>query len=131
MERFTISLEESLAQQFDQLVVQAGYQNRSEAVRDLLRQKLTEVNLQNDQAEFCVASLSYVFNHHGRDLAERLMQLTNNGTPPPGACNTWRALYVGVAHACGRPDGPHSFGEQPVAPPFEKPTACGPTCGCA
>ena len=75
MERFTISLEENLAQQFDQLVVQAGYQNRSEAVRDLLRQKLTEVNLQNDQAEFCVASLSYVFNHHGRDLAERLMQL--------------------------------------------------------
>ena len=75
MERFTISLEESLAQQFDQLVVQAGYQNRSEAVRDLLRQKLTEVNLQNDQAEFCVASLSYVFNHHGRDLAERLIQI--------------------------------------------------------
>ena len=75
MERFTISLEENLAQQFDQLVVQAGYQNRSEAVRDLLRQKLTEVNLQNDQAEFCVASLSYVYNHHGRDLAERLMQI--------------------------------------------------------
>lgn len=67
---------------------------------------------------------------HG-EMLERLMQLTNNGTPPPGACNTWRALYVGVAHACGRPDGPHSFGEQPVAPPFEKPTACGPTCGCA
>ena len=75
MERFTISLEESLAQQFDQLVQQCGYQNRSEAVRDLLRQKLTEVNLQKDQAEFCVASLSYVFNHHGRDLAERLIQL--------------------------------------------------------
>lgn len=75
MERFTISLEENLAQQFDQLVVQAGYQNRSEAVRDLLRQKLTEVNLQNDQAKFCVASLSYVYNHHGRDLAERLMQI--------------------------------------------------------
>ena len=75
MERFTISLEENLAQQFDQLVVQAGYQNRSEAVRDLLRQKLTEVNLQNDQAKFCVASLSYVYNHHGRDLAERLIQI--------------------------------------------------------
>lgn len=75
MERFTISLEENLAQQFDQLVVQAGYQNRSEAVRDLLRQKLTEVNLQTDQAKFCVASLSYVYNHHGRDLAERLMQI--------------------------------------------------------
>ena len=37
MERFTISLEDSLAKQFDELVVQCGYQNRSEAVRDLLR----------------------------------------------------------------------------------------------
>lgn len=75
MERFTISLEETLAEQFDQLVVQCGYQNRSEAVRDLLRQKLTEVNLQTDQAEYCVASLSYVYDHHRRDLAERLIQL--------------------------------------------------------
>lgn len=75
MERFTISLEESLAEQFDKLVTQSGYQNRSEAVRDLLRQKLTEVHLQTDQAEYCVACLSYVYNHHRRDLAERLIQL--------------------------------------------------------
>ena len=75
MERFTISLEDTLATQFDELVRQCGYQNRSEAVRDLLRKKLTEVNLQEDQAPNCVASLSCVYNHHRRDLAERLMQL--------------------------------------------------------
>ncbi|MDO5652644.1 MAG: nickel-responsive transcriptional regulator NikR [Brachymonas sp.] len=78
MERFTISLEESLAQQFDQLVIDQGYQNRSEAVRDLLRQKLTHVNLEQDQAPFCVASLSYVYNHDARDLAERLMVYQHN-----------------------------------------------------
>ena len=75
MERFTISLEDSLAAQFDQLVRDRGYQNRSEAVRDLLRNKLTEVNLQTDQAPNCVACLSFVYNHHGRDLAERMVQI--------------------------------------------------------
>jgi CopG family nickel-responsive transcriptional regulator len=37
MERFTISLDESLASQFDQLIAARGYRNRSEAVRDLIR----------------------------------------------------------------------------------------------
>lgn len=33
---------------------------------------------------------------HGEQL-ERLMALTNDASPPPGACNTWRALYAGIA----------------------------------
>jgi len=37
MERFTISLSESLAKQFDELIHRKGYENRSEAVRDLVR----------------------------------------------------------------------------------------------
>jgi len=37
MERFTISLDEALASQFDQLIAARGYSNRSEAVRDLIR----------------------------------------------------------------------------------------------
>lgn len=32
---------------------------------------------------------------HGEQL-ERLMALTNDASPPPGACNTWRALYAGI-----------------------------------
>ena len=35
-------------------------------------------------------------NGHGLQL-ERLMALSNNATPPQGACNTWRALYAGIA----------------------------------
>ena len=34
MDRFTISLNEDLAKQFDELIGQKGYQNRSEAVRE-------------------------------------------------------------------------------------------------
>ena len=75
MERFTISLDEHLAKEFDGLIRERGYKNRSEAVRDLLRSRLNSLRIQNAQAPFCVASLSYVYNHHERDLAERLIEI--------------------------------------------------------
>jgi CopG family nickel-responsive transcriptional regulator len=78
MERFTISLDEKLASEFDHLIRERGYLNRSEAVRDMLRGKLDALRLQEEQAPFCVASLSYVYNHHERDLAERLTELQHD-----------------------------------------------------
>ena len=72
MERFTISLEDKLAQDFDAWIVERGYSNRSEAVRDLLRAELSRNLLVTDQSLHCVACLSYVFNHHERELTERL-----------------------------------------------------------
>jgi CopG family nickel-responsive transcriptional regulator len=78
MERFTISLDEKLASEFDRLIRERGYLNRSEAVRDMLRGKLNTLRLEDQQAPFCVASLSYVYNHHERDLAERLTELQHD-----------------------------------------------------
>jgi CopG family nickel-responsive transcriptional regulator len=75
MERFTISLEESLAQAFDELIGSRGYTNRSEAVRDMLRAEIESHRQGSDEAAHCVASLSYVYNHHERELAERLTHL--------------------------------------------------------
>jgi len=72
MERFTISLEESLAQQFDALIAERAYSNRSEAVRDLIRQAIEENHQRKPPTGHCVANLSYVYDHHQRDLAERL-----------------------------------------------------------
>ena len=40
MERVTISLEESLLAEFDRYIARKGYQNRSEAIRDLVRDRL-------------------------------------------------------------------------------------------
>ncbi|HWQ38681.1 MAG TPA: nickel-responsive transcriptional regulator NikR [Burkholderiales bacterium] len=75
MERFTISLSDELAQQFDELLKKKGYQNRSEAVRDMVRTELAAASIERHEAPFCVAALSYVYNHHARDLAERLTEL--------------------------------------------------------
>ena len=75
MERFTISLDSALAQEFDALIKARGYSNRSEAVRDMLRQQLEAFRRGRGEARHCVANLSYVYNHHERELAERLTQL--------------------------------------------------------
>ena len=71
MERFTISLDSELAKEFDALIAERGYGNRSEAVRDIIRGQLEAWRLAHDEAPHCVANLSYVYNHHERDLAER------------------------------------------------------------
>lgn len=82
MERFTISLDETLAREFDALIAARGYATRSEAVRDLIRSAL-ETERQRRQASgaeagYCVANLSYVFNHHARELSERLTRLQHD-----------------------------------------------------
>jgi CopG family transcriptional regulator, nickel-responsive regulator len=75
MERFTISLDDHLAASFDQWLDQRGYANRSEAVRDLLRAELERSRQQAPQGLDCVACLSYVYNHHERELGERLTEM--------------------------------------------------------
>jgi CopG family nickel-responsive transcriptional regulator len=72
VERFTISLDEELAQAFDALITARGYSNRSEAVRDILRSQIEASRLAREDAPHCIANLSYVFNHHERELAERV-----------------------------------------------------------
>jgi CopG family nickel-responsive transcriptional regulator len=75
MERFTISLDEKLADAFDELIKQRGYATRSEAVRDILRTHLQCSAEKHDTRGACVANLSYVYNHHERELAERLTRI--------------------------------------------------------
>lgn len=75
MERFTISLDDKLAHEFDAWIAQRGYLNRSEAVRDLLRGELDRAHLRSSPKGECVACLSYVFNHHELNLAERITSL--------------------------------------------------------
>ena len=75
MDRFTISLDEKLATAFDELIQKRGYATRSEAVRDILRTHLQENIEKNDAKGACVANLSYVYNHHERELSERLVSI--------------------------------------------------------
>jgi hypothetical protein len=56
-------------------IKQRGYATRSEAVGDILRGHLQRSIEKRDAKGACVANLSYVYNHHERDLAERLTTL--------------------------------------------------------
>lgn len=72
MQRVTITLDDPLTQAFEAYMAARGYGNRSEAVRDLIRDRLRSERLAGDPQGECVASLTYVYNHHQRDLAARL-----------------------------------------------------------
>lgn len=74
MERITISLDDDLAGQFAELMAARGYRNRSEAVRDLIRRELETERLDQAAAPHCIAALTYIYNHHERDLASRLTE---------------------------------------------------------
>jgi CopG family transcriptional regulator, nickel-responsive regulator len=78
MRRLTISLDDDLAVAFDRLVQKKGYLNRSEAIRDLLRKELGETTITEGKASWCVATLTYIYDHHERQLANRLTQLQHD-----------------------------------------------------
>lgn len=78
MERFTISIDDDLAHEFDDWIAGQGYGNRSEAIRDVLRVHLAQARERTDADGPCVANLSYVYNHHERELSERLAHLQHD-----------------------------------------------------
>ncbi|MCK6425011.1 MAG: nickel-responsive transcriptional regulator NikR [Burkholderiaceae bacterium] len=78
MKRLTMSLDDELAEAFEALVRARGYANRSEAFRDLLRQDLGSARLREHPDGPCVATLSYVYHHHHRQLALRLTDLQHD-----------------------------------------------------
>ena len=78
MQRVTVSINEPLGEAFDQLVCETGYQNRSEAVRDLVRRAVEARRLETAPDAHCVASLSYVYDYRTRDIANRLAQIASD-----------------------------------------------------
>lgn len=82
MERFTISLDDDLARQFDALIEASGYANRSEAVRDLIRSRLGSATLAQSvskaQPSWCIATVSYVYDHHEHAVSGRVMNLQHD-----------------------------------------------------
>lgn len=69
--RFGVSLDEDLLKQFDALSAERGYGNRSEAIRDLIRNSLVHKEWEGGQAEVA-GSLTLVFDHHTSNLSQRL-----------------------------------------------------------
>jgi CopG family transcriptional regulator, nickel-responsive regulator len=73
VERITISVSDEFAAELAAFMERERYDNRSEAVRDLARLGLERDRVDHNVSGDCVATLSYVFNRHRRELAKRLV----------------------------------------------------------
>ncbi len=70
--RFGVSMEAELLEAFDKLCARRGYANRSEAIRDLVREALVEQEWRGGREKTC-AALCLVYDHHSHDLSHKLM----------------------------------------------------------
>jgi CopG family nickel-responsive transcriptional regulator len=70
--RVSISLETSLLDAFDRSIEAKGYATRSEAIRDLIRDRLIREETERAEGEQ-VAVVTLVYDHHARELAARLI----------------------------------------------------------
>jgi len=69
--RIGVAIDSSLLEQFDRLIAERGYANRSEAFRDLIREELVEQHWESPEADV-VGTVTLVYDHHVRTLSERL-----------------------------------------------------------
>ncbi len=72
--RFGISMDSVLLERFDRLIARKGYTNRSEAIRDLVRDSLVADEWESGDEE-TVGAVSIVYDHDRRDLQEVLTRL--------------------------------------------------------
>ena len=69
--RFGISMDCHLLKRFDSYIADRGYSNRSEAIRDLVRDRFVQEEWGKGNAE-TVGTITIIYDHHQRELQERL-----------------------------------------------------------
>ncbi len=74
--RFGVSIEEELLKQFDEEIERKGYSNRSEAIRDLIRDQIVNEEWETD--EETVGTITIVYDHHTRDLSANLTHIQHS-----------------------------------------------------
>lgn len=77
MQRVGISIEDDLLRKFDKLIEKQGYANRSESLRDMIRDKLMVAELAKPNTN-AIAAIFVVYDHHSSQLSQKLIQLQHN-----------------------------------------------------
>ncbi|MDH3997380.1 MAG: nickel-responsive transcriptional regulator NikR [Desulfuromonadales bacterium] len=72
--RFGISIDPELLNDFDRLISDKGYHNRSEALRDMIRNALIEAQIDSADDTPTVGTVTLVYDHHTRDLSDKLTE---------------------------------------------------------
>ena len=74
--RFGVSLEKELLRKFDQWLGEKKYTNRSEALRDLIRQELVQQQWQG--SDEIAGTITLIYDHHKRELVNKLMDIQHD-----------------------------------------------------
>lgn len=74
--RFTVSLEKELLDEFDESILHNKYTNRSEAIRDLIREQLIQEEWESDQE--VIGNITMVYNHHEREVSKEVLHLQHD-----------------------------------------------------
>lgn len=77
--RFGVSVEPTLLKNFDKKIKQEGYENRSEAIRDLIRKNLIKKKSANPNSE-SIGTLTMLYDHHIGNLTNKLLNLQHDHT---------------------------------------------------
>jgi len=76
LKRFSISLDENLLEIFDKQIAAQSYNNRSEAIRDLIRQKFVQKEWEEDG--YVMGVITLVYDHHQSQLQKKVTDLQHD-----------------------------------------------------
>lgn len=74
--RLSFSIEQSLADKLEKMVAESGYTNRSEYLRDMIRQQLVKRAAERNKE--VVGTIMMVYDHHTRELNKKLTELQHS-----------------------------------------------------
>ena len=77
--RFGVSIEPDLLHKFDKIIKKKGYKNRSEAIRDIIRENLITEKTEDPNTE-AIGTLTMIYDHHAGNLTNRLLDLQHDHT---------------------------------------------------
>ncbi len=79
LRRFGVSIEADLLNKFDRLIEKEGYENRSEAIRDLIRKNLIKTTYQDPESN-AMGTLTMIYDHHSSHLTQSLLRIQHDHT---------------------------------------------------
>jgi len=77
LKRFGVSMDELLLKKFDELISEKNYKNRSEAIRDVIRENLVGEEWKDEKGEK-VGTVTLIYNHHKRGISEKLNEIQHH-----------------------------------------------------
>ena len=75
--RFGVSIEPELLKKFDKVIKKKGYYNRSEAIRDIVRENILKIDTSDPDSE-AIGTLTIMYDHHEGTLSNKLLDLQHD-----------------------------------------------------